>query len=106
MPSDTFKSYHANLECVLGVLFAITYGFVVILIYTNRKFSESDYFTLFIGLWTVALNSMMVFLPSKLHSISKQSVTQMWRLLLANIDFQDLRVRHLRLIMLEQFKDI
>lgn len=100
--SVMFTRLNVNVETALLALFSITYGFVGILIYINRKFGEATEFTLLMGLWGILLNSIMVYLPSKLHSLSRILVNSMWRLLVANIDFKDIRVRHLRTLLLRQ----
>lgn len=90
----------------LVILFAVTYGFIVILIYVNRNFKRANEFTLVMGLWSIGLNSTMVLLPSKVHSTSKQLVILMWRLMVANIEFEDMRVKYLRVLMLKQLESI
>lgn len=97
-----FNRLNTNVETILLALFSITYGFVGILVYINRKFGEATEFTLLMGLWGIFLNSIMVYLPSKLHSLSRVLVGSMWRLIDANMDFKDVRVRHLRTLLLRQ----
>lgn len=103
---STFRELNSNVEIVLLVLFSITYGFVAIIIYINRQFSDTNGLTILIGIWSIFINSSMVFLPSKIHSVTKQLVNLMWRLMVATIDFEDMRIRHLRTLMLKQLKII
>lgn len=87
------------------MLFATTYGFTSILVFINTKFGEANDFTIFMGLWCIVLNSIMVFLPSKIHSESKRLVVLMRRLVVASTDFADLRVRHLRALIVKQLEE-
>lgn len=103
---SAFVKFNQNFESMFLVMFVLSYGAVAMIIYLNKKFDTLNYESLVLGLIGVALIGAAVLLPSKAHSHSKGLVILMWRLMVASMDFEDIRVRHLRLLMLKQLMAI
>lgn len=101
----TTSSLHINAQKILTISFAITYGSIAILIFMNGKLGVVNNFTLYIGFSAIIVNSAMVFLPSKIYSTSRRLIKLEWKLMVASMDLEDMRIKHLRCLIMKQIKE-
>lgn len=98
----TVRELSMGLEIILLVALILNYGCVGIVIYYNRKFEDSNLLPIIWGFIGILTNSMIIVYPSAVNAFSKRMLNSLWQLVVITLDFQDIRVAHVRSLLLKQ----
>lgn len=91
-----------SLELVMLALLFMNYGGILVAVYFNRKFHEISVITITFYVVGILTNSFTSLFPSSVRAFSKHMINLMWRLQTLTRNFNDIRVRHLRTLLLKQ----
>lgn len=96
------RDYSADTNAVLAFCSIIGLGFVVIMIYFKSRFTDlSTILALCVVAGLIAYN-VLILIPSSVHATSRHLLILMWRLIASQAHFKDIRLRHLRLLLIRQ----
>lgn len=98
----TVKELSLGLEIILVIALILNYGCVGIVIYYNKKFEDSNLLPIICGFVGILINSMIIIYPSVVNAFSKRMLNSLWQLVVITIDFEDIRVSHIRSLLLRQ----
>lgn len=101
---DSVSSLASSFELVIFVLLCINYGTILISIYFNKKLHEISSVTVSFFAIGIFTNSFTTIFPSSVPAFSKHLIGSMWRLLTVTKSFNDIRIKHMRLIFLKQIE--
>lgn len=91
-----------NLANFLWLTYALNYGSIIIIIAQNRKSYTSSSFPVVVGcIFMIVVNFILSF-ASSIQTKSKKVMLLMWQLIAASSDFTDIRVKHMRHLLIRQ----
>lgn len=92
----------APTSVVLSVSYAVSYASVATIIYFNRKFESTSLAAIVLAMVGLMVTNTLVILASRVQSVTNKLTLSLWSIVAATEHIEDLRVRHMRRLMIEQ----
>lgn len=99
---DIARSSADSVTIVLSLAYAASYVAVGIVIFVNKKFVSSSMAPIALAIIGLLITNTIVMGASRVQSTTNRLIKSMWRLIATANNFKDLRVRHIRRLLIKQ----
>lgn len=93
------KDSSTNMTILMVFLHIINYGFILQLVYLNKKFTDSQLFPLIFALTVIILLDYIITLASNIQAQSRHLIDLIWQLIAVNTHFKDVQTSHAKHLM-------
>lgn len=93
-----------NLSTALLLTMTSNFSIILAVMFVNNTFDESSLLLMIFVTYGVLANTFIIFYPAKCQATSKRIISMMWRLLSTTLQFDDVRIKHVRIMYLKQLQ--